>query len=88
MHKSISLDRFQDVIALLDSLRRIGLLAPASFIVVWERRPKLTMNALGCLEFMNPQEVYGVTIRFWGKRGNKKVETNCRYVLTERFSDV
>ena len=61
----ISVQSFMVLISMLTALRNMGLLGPASFMVLWERRPKLTINNLGSFEFDNPQDVYGAVIRFW-----------------------
>jgi hypothetical protein len=69
----------------LEMLRRIELLEPASFIVTWEKKPRLTINRMGNFEFENPQEVYGVVLTFWDEMND--VVCNRRFVLTERFDD-
>ena len=85
MRTYISLDDFQALIMLLDFMRELELLEPASYIVTWEKRPKLTINRLGNFEFQNPQEVYGVVLTFWDDMNN--VVCNRRFVLAERFED-
>ena len=85
MRTYISLDDFQGLIMLLDFMRELELLEPASYIVTWEKRPKLTINRLGNFEFQNPQEVYGVVLTFWDDMNN--VVCNRRFVLAERFED-
>ena len=85
MRTYISLDDFYTLMELIDSMRAMGFLAPASYIVTWERKPKLTINRLGNFEFQNPQEVYGVVLTFWDDVGN--VMCNRRFVLAERFED-
>lgn len=85
MRTYISLDDFQALIMLLDFMRSLELLEPASYIVTWEKRPKLTINRLGNFEFQNPQEVYGVVLTFWDEMNN--VVCNRRFVLAERFED-
>ena len=85
MRTYISLDDFQAVMMLLDFMRSLGLLEPASYIVTWEKRPKLTINRLGNFEFQNPQEIYGVVVTFWDDMSN--VVCNRRFVLAERFED-
>jgi hypothetical protein len=85
MRTYINLDDFQAVMMLLDFMRSLELLEPASYIVTWEKRPKLTINRLGNFEFQNPQEVYGVVLTFWDEMSN--VVCNRRFVLAERFED-
>jgi hypothetical protein len=85
MRKYISLSEFNVLMQVLETFRRVDLLEPASFIVTWEKRPKLTINRLGNFEFENPQEVYGVVLTFWDEMGN--VICNRRFVLAERFYD-
>ena len=85
MRKCISLNSFQAFINLLDMMVRLGLLEPASFIVTWEKKPRLTLNRLGGFEFENPQEVYGMVITFWDEFSN--VICNKRFMLAEKFDD-
>jgi hypothetical protein len=85
MRKYIDLSDFNSLMQLLEMLRRVDMLEPASFIVTWEKRPRLTINRLGNFEFENPQEVYGVVITFWDGVGN--VVCNRRFVLAERFDE-
>ena len=70
---------------LLDFMRSLELLEPASYIVTWEKKPRLTINSLGNFEFQNPQEIYGVVVTFWDDMSN--VVCNRRFVLAERFED-
>jgi hypothetical protein len=85
MRTYISLSDFYALMEMLDSLRGLDLLEPASYIVTWEKKPRLTINRLGNFEFTNPQEVYGVVLTFWNEYGN--VVCNRRFVLAERFED-
>jgi len=85
MRKYISLSDFNALMQVLEMLRRIELLEPASFIVTWEKKPRLTINRMGNFEFENPQEVYGVVLTFWDEMND--VVCNRRFVLTERFDD-
>ena len=85
MRTYISLDEFRALIMLLDFMRSMNLIEPASYVVTWEKRPRLTINRLGSFEFQNPQEVYGVVLTFWNDMNN--VVCNRRFVLAERFED-
>lgn len=85
MYKYISLSDFNVLIQMLDVLRHIDMLEPSSFIVTWEKKPRLTINRLGNFEFENPQEVYGVVLTFWDENNN--IVCNRRFVLAERFDD-
>jgi hypothetical protein len=85
MRTYISLSDFYALMEMLDTLRGLDLLEPASYIVTWEKKPRLTINRLGNFEFTNPQEVYGVVLTFWNEYGN--VVCNRRFVLAERFED-
>jgi hypothetical protein len=70
---------------LLDCMRQMGLLAPASYMVLWEKKPRLTINRLGNFEFENPQEVYGAVLTFWD--GRNKVVQQKRFTLIDKFED-
>jgi hypothetical protein len=85
MRTSINLSDFNVLMNLLDSMRQMGLLAPASYMVLWEKKPRLTINRLGNFEFENPQEVYGAVLTFWD--GRNKVICSKRFTLTDRFED-
>lgn len=85
MRTYINLSDFNVLMELLDSMRQIGLLAPASYMVLWEKKPRLTINRLGNFEFENPQEVYGAVLTFWDDRN--KVTQQKRFVLTDKFED-
>ena len=85
MRTYISLDDFYALMEMVDTLRTMGFLKPASYIVTWEKKPKLTINRLGNFEFQNPQEVYGAVLTFWDDMSN--VICNRRFVLAERFED-
>lgn len=85
MRKPISLDSFDAVMRLLSVLNSLSVLDDLEYLVVWEKRPKLTLNRLGNFEFANPQEVYGAVLSFWNERGERVGEA--RFVLVERFDD-
>lgn len=85
MRKPISLDSFDAAMRLLDVFNGLGVLDGLDYLVVWEKRPKLTINKLGNFEFVNPQEVYGAVLSFWNGRGERVGEA--RFMLVERFDD-
>ena len=85
MRTYINLSDFNVLMELLDSMRQMGLLAPASYMVTWEKKPRLTINRLGNFEFENPQEVYGAVLTFWDNRN--KVVCSKRFTLADRFED-
>jgi hypothetical protein len=70
---------------LLDVFNALGILEGMDYLVVWEKRPKLTLNRLGNFEFVNPQEVYGASLSFWDDAG--RVVATRRFTLVERFDD-
>lgn len=78
--KIMSVESFMVLIKMLSALKSMGVLYPASFLVLWERRPKLTINGLGNFEFDNPQDVYGAVIRFWDKDSGDVI-VNVRFLL-------
>lgn len=81
----INLDDFHVLITLLDSMKVMGFLEPAGYIVTWEKKPRLTINRLGNFEFQNPQQVYGVMLTFWDDMNN--TVCNRKFVLSEKFQD-
>lgn len=85
MRRYISLSEFDTLMQVLETLRRVDLLKPASFIVTWEKKPRLTINRLGNFEFENPQEVYGAIVTFWDDMNNEICSR--RFILAERFYD-
>jgi hypothetical protein len=85
MQRPISLDSFDAMMKLLDVLNSLEVLGGLEYLVIWEKRPKLTLNRLGNFEFVNPQEVYGARLTFWDEAG-KSVSTR-KFVLVERFDD-
>ena len=85
MRSYIGINDFTILIDTLDVLKGLGLLEPASYIVTWEKKPRLTINRFGNFEFTNTQEVYGVIVTFWDEWNN--VICNRRFVLAERFQD-
>ena len=85
MRRYINLSDFNAMIKMLEACQKVGLLEPASFMVTWEKRPRLTLNRLGNFEFENPQDVYSVELTVWDEMNN--VVCNRRFVLAERFYD-
>lgn len=82
MYKCISLSNFNVLISMLNTVKEIGLLG-SDFAVVWEKKPKLTMNKLGHFEFDNPQEVYGVVLTIW----DDDTVWDRRFMLVDIFDD-
>lgn len=85
MRRYISLDSFDAMMKLLDVANALDVLGGLDYMVVWEKKPKLTINKLGNFEFENPQEVYGARLTFWDSSG--KNLGSRRFTLTERFDD-
>ena len=85
MRRLISLDNFESMMRMLAVMKDLGILDGVEYLVIWEKKPRLTLNRLGNFEFQNPQEVYGVTLNFWDE-GDRRLGSR-RFVLAERFDD-
>jgi hypothetical protein len=85
MRRLISLDNFESMMRMLAVMKDLGILDGVEYLVIWEKKPRLTLNRLGNFEFQNPQEVYGVTLNFWDEDGRRLGSR--RFVLAERFDD-
>jgi hypothetical protein len=69
MKHTITFRAFEKYVAMLGSLRRLGLLSECDFMVTWEKKPKMVLSRYGEIEFENPQEVYGATVTLWSDGG-------------------
>jgi hypothetical protein len=69
MKPTITFRAFEKYVAMLGSLRRLGLMVHCDFMVTWERKPKMVLSRYGEIEFENPQDVYGATITLWADNG-------------------
>lgn len=69
LRRTVSLKEFTSISKMLNTLRTIGLTEGYNYIIIWEQKPKLTINGMGEFEFENPQEVYGCVITFWDAEG-------------------
>jgi len=85
MRKYIGLNDFECMMLLLETIRSLDLMCGIDFMVVWEKKPRLTINRLGNFEFANPQEVYGAALSFWDEAGC--CVGSRRFTLMERFDD-
>lgn len=81
MPKNMNLKEFNEIVDVLQFLRKMGLTSPCDFIITWEKKPVMVLNKLGELEFENPEEVYGCVITFWDKVGN--VISKTRFYIKE-----
>ena len=75
MQKLISLDQYQSIYQLFNTLITIGLLEPYNVTMTWEKKSgtRSTIMALGDFELTNPEEVYAFIITFFDKDGFKEI---------------
>ena len=70
MPKNIELGKLNVMLDVIKMLKKLSLLEAVDYMILWEKRPKLTFSKLGDFEFDNPEELYSCLVTFWHKDGS------------------